>query len=145
MGQHDILHDFPIIATPDRVFEGVSTPTELDRWWTEQCSGDPAEGAEYSLGFGPGYDWRATVTRCDPGAVFELRLTRADADWLGSLVGFELEEAGGGTQVRFYHRGWPEANEHYRTSCYCWAMYLRILKRYLEHGELVPYAKRLGV
>jgi hypothetical protein len=60
-------------------------------------------------------------------------------------VGFELEEAGGETQVRFHHLGWPAANDHYRISCYCWAMYLRILKRYLEYGELVPYEKRLEV
>jgi len=28
-------------------------------------------------------------------------------------------------------------------SCYCWAMYLRIMRRYLEHGESVPYERRL--
>ncbi|MCH8956850.1 SRPBCC domain-containing protein, partial [candidate division KSB1 bacterium] len=38
-----------------------------------------------------------------------------------------------------------EANEHYRVSCYCWAMYLRLLKRYVEHGETVPYEDRLDV
>lgn len=146
MGRHDILHDFRINAPPARVFEGVSTPAGLDRWWTEHCTGHPSEGAEYVLGFGPGYDWRATVTRCDPGAGFELRMTRADADWLGSRIGFDLEEVGRGeTQVRFHHRGWPAANEHYRISSYCWAMYLRILKRYLEFGELVPYETRLDV
>ena len=32
-----------------------------------------------------------------------------------------------------------------RTSCYCWVMYLRILKRYVEHGEMVPYERRLDV
>jgi len=145
MGEHRILHDFRIKAPPARVFEGVSAPAELDRWWTEQSSGDPSQGAEYSLGFGPGYAWQATVTRCDPAAAFELRLTRADADWLGSLVGFELEAVGKETQVRFHHLGWPAPNDHYRISCYCWAMYLRILKRYLEYGELVPYEKRLEV
>jgi hypothetical protein len=34
---------------------------------------------------------------------------------------------------------------HYRTSSFCWAMYLRLLKRYVEHGEVVPYEKRLDV
>jgi hypothetical protein len=48
-----------------------------------------------------------------PGVAFELRMTHAD-------------------------RGWPEANGHYRTSCHCWALYLRILRRYLEFGETVP-------
>lgn len=79
MGEHHILHDFRIKAPPARVFEAVSTPADLDRWWTERCSGDPSEGAEYSLWFGPGNNWRATVTRCDPDSAFELQLTRADA------------------------------------------------------------------
>jgi len=28
---------------------------------------------------------------------------------------------------------------------HCWAMYLRILGRHLEHGESVPFEKRLDV
>jgi hypothetical protein len=34
---------------------------------------------------------------------------------------------------------------HYRTSCHCGALYLRILRRHLEHGESVPYERRLDV
>jgi hypothetical protein len=51
----------------------------------------------------------------------------------------------GKTAVNFYHTGWPQKNEHYKISSYCWAMYLRILKRHLEYGESVPYEKRLQV
>ena len=29
------------------------------------------------------------------------------------------------------------------TSTFCWAMYLRLLKRFVEAGEVVPYAERL--
>jgi hypothetical protein len=28
---------------------------------------------------------------------------------------------------------------------YCWAIYLRVLRRWLEHGERVPYEQRLDV
>ena len=80
----DILYDFSINASPDRVFRAVSTPEGLDRWWTRRSSG-------------------------------------------------------------FSHTGWPSANEHFRVSSYCWAMYLRVLRRYLEHGEVVPYEQRDGV
>jgi len=44
-----------------------------------------------------------------------------------------------------FHTGWPEDNKHWRISCYCWAMYLRLLRRYLEYGEIVPYERRLEV
>jgi uncharacterized protein YndB with AHSA1/START domain len=141
----DILQDFPIKVPPDRVFRAVSDPAGIDQWWTERCSGEPTVGATYDLDFGPEYLWRAEVTRSEPDAAFELRLTVADPDWEGSVVGFELTPSASGTQVRFYHRGWPEPNEHYRISSHCWAMYLRILRRHLEHGESVPYDQRLDV
>jgi uncharacterized protein YndB with AHSA1/START domain len=142
----DILQEFTVKASPDRVFDMFAKPEGLDRWWTKSSSGQPTTGAEYRLFFGPDYDWRAKVTRSVPGAAFELRMTDAHQDWCGTCVGCDLEPDGNsGTRVRFYHTGWPTQNDHWRISCYCWAMYLRLLRRYLEHGELVPYEQRLDV
>lgn len=139
----DILHDFPVRAPRERVYAAVSTPAGLDAWWTQRAAGSPERGAEYELGFGPGYEWRAVVTRCEPGSEFELEMKRADADWTGTRVGFRLEERDGTTHVRFRHTGWPAANDHYRTSSFCWAMYLRLLVKHVERGETVPYERRL--
>jgi len=100
-------------------------------------------GSEYELWFGPGYDWRAKVTRCAPGREFELELIQSEEDWIRTRVGLQLEDRGERTWVRFHHTGWRSVNEHYRISCNCWASYLRILRRYLEHGEFVPYEIRL--
>ena len=141
----DILQDFPIAVSPSRVYEAVSAPALLDQWWTLRSTGRAATGATYELDFGPGYFWKAEVIRADPAAAFELRLTSADADWIGTTVGFELEATGDGTMVRFHHRGWSAENAHYRISNHCWAAYLRILRRHLEHGESVPYDERLTV
>jgi uncharacterized protein YndB with AHSA1/START domain len=141
----DILNDFPVKAPLDRVFRAVSTPAGLDTWWTKRSSGEPGEGAEYGLWFGPEYDWRARVKRYAPDTEFELEMVRADSDWLGTRVGFRLEPRNRITWVQFHHTGWPSSNEHYRISCHCWAMYLRVLRRSLEHGESVPYENRLDV
>lgn len=141
----DIFHDFPVKAPLIRVYEAVSTPGGLDTWWTKRSAGQPVEGSEFELWFGSEYDWRARVARAVSPAEFELEMTRADADWLGTRIGFHLNEQADATQVRFYHTGWPTFNEHWRISCYCWAMYLRILRRRLEHGEEVPYERRLDV
>lgn len=141
----DILQDFPIAVPPARVFEAVTSPALLDQWWTLRSSGRPVVGSSYSFDFGPQYQWQGRVTVAVPGQAFEWRITEADADWTGTRLGFRLEPAGAGTQVAFHHTGWPEANAHYRTSCHCWAMYLRILRRHLEAGETVPYAQRLEV
>jgi uncharacterized protein YndB with AHSA1/START domain len=139
----DIVQEFFVKASPDRVFEMFATPAGLDRWWTKSSSGKPVEGAEYALFFGPEYNWRAKVTRSVPGEAFELHMTDAQEDWKDTRVGCELKPEGESTRVRFYHTGWPKDNEHWRVSCHCWAMYLRLLRRYVEYGEAVPYEKRL--
>jgi uncharacterized protein YndB with AHSA1/START domain len=139
----DIFQDFPIQVSPAHTFQAVSTPEGLDCWWTKKAAGKPALGAHYQLWFGPEYDWRAQVSRCAENHEFELEITRADADWMGTRVGFHLDRKEETTYVRFHHTGWRDVNEHYRVSCHCWALYLRILRRYLEHGEFVPYEKRL--
>lgn len=139
----DIFHYFPIKASSQQVFQAISTPAGLDAWWTKRSTGKPEEGAEYELGFGPAHDWRAVVSRCAPDREFELKMIAAQEDWEGTRVGFLLDEHDGVTQVRFHHADWPESNEHFRVSCYCWAAYLRLLRRYVEQAEIVQYEDRL--
>lgn len=139
----DLFHHFPIKAPAVEVFRAVSSPSGLDIWWTKRSSGVAELGAEYELWFGPDYDWRARVSRCTPNTEFELELIRADDDWTGTRIGFDFEERDGLTHVRFANTGWPAANEHFRVSSFCWAMYLRLLKRFVEFGEVVPYEERL--
>ena len=139
----DILQQFPVFAPMEKVFEAVSTPAGLNAWWTQTAAGEPIEGAPYELGFGAGYDWEAVVSMCRPDTEFELTMTTADPDWTGSRVGFSLAEKTNHTVVEFHHSGWPAANDHYRISAYCWAMYLRLMRRFVESGETVPYSERL--
>ena len=120
----------------------VSTPQGLDRWWTKRSGGIPAIGQEYVLWFGPDYDWRARVAQADPGTSFELEITQADDDWVGTKVRFDLQGKEGGTVVQFSHSGWADPSERFRISSYCWAMYLRLMKRSLERGEFVEYGQR---
>ncbi len=142
----EILHDFPITAPRPRIYAAVATPAGLDEWWTLRAKGEPSAGATYELFFGEGYDWRATVTQCEPDRMIEWEITRADTDWESTRVSVELSDRPEGiTWVRFAHRGWPAGNEHFRVSSCCWAMYLRVLRRFVEFGERVPYADRLSI
>lgn len=102
-------------------------------------------GAEYQLWFGAEYDWRARVSALVPGRLFELEVTVAMDDWVGTRIRAELEEVDGVTTLRFSHLGWPDASEHFRVSTFCWAMYLRVMRRHVEHGEVVAYEQRLDV
>lgn len=139
----DIHHCFRVYAPAGRVFECFTTAEGLNAWWTQACRGEPFNGTEYELCFGPGHNWRGVVTACKPCSLFELEIMTTDPDWNCTRVGFTLKSRENFTEVNFYHTGWPQANDHYRTSNYCWAMYLRLLKRHAETGEIVPYENRL--
>ncbi|HEX5626141.1 MAG TPA: SRPBCC domain-containing protein [Saprospiraceae bacterium] len=141
----DLFHKLPIKAPPENVFQAMTTPTGLDSWWTKTSEGKPSPGEIYRFSFGPEYHWKAIVTKSIPDREWEWTFIDSDADWNGSKVGFSLSRKDGLTWINFYHMDWREDNEHFRISNYCWAMYLRILKRYLEYGEEVAYEDRLEV
>ncbi len=141
----DIFHYFYINASVTDVFKTISTAEGLERWWSEKAVGNPLLGEHYKLSFGAAYNWTTVVSKLIPNKEFELTITEANEDWIHTKVGFVLSTRDNTTYVRFYHKNWKESNEHYRISCYCWAMYLRVLKRYLEFGEQVPYKDRLNV
>lgn len=110
-----------------------------------RSDGTAVIGSIYTLDFGPEYVWKAEVTRYALDVEFELLMTDANKDWIGTSVGFRLEPREDVTWVRFYHKDWPAPNEHFRISSNCWALYLRVLRRHLEYSESVPYEDRLEV
>ncbi len=140
----DIFHSFPVNAAIEHVFNAVATPDGLNQWWTLRSSGEPTTESTYELYFAENYDWRATVVKAKPPFCLELEITSATPDWQGTRVIFDLKENDDSTQVNFSHLGWPENNDHFRTSSFCWAMYLRIMKRHVEFGETVDYGIRLN-
>jgi len=140
----EIVHYFPVNSSIESVYETVSTSRGLARWWAMGAKGHSELGAILELDFGPDYQWQAQVTQMVPPLEFELTMIKADPDWMKSTIGFQLLSTPNGTDVRFFHQGWKEANDHFYISCYCWAMYLRLMKRYVEYGELVEYEERLN-
>ncbi|MCB0819728.1 MAG: SRPBCC domain-containing protein [Bacteroidetes bacterium] len=142
---HSINFLFPVNASAEKVFGAISTPSRLNNWWTASCEAEQKLGGIYDLYFEPDYYWKAEVTKWIDNREFELRMIKSDQDWNGTQVGFRLKEKNKSVELEFYHKNWNLENDHFKTTAFCWAMYLRILKRYLEFGEVVPYRLRLDV
>jgi uncharacterized protein YndB with AHSA1/START domain len=138
----EIMHEFWIRADREKVFDACATTEGLEAWWTLRTSGGPRLNEEYKFYFSEAHDWRGVARVCQPPRAIEWEMTNADEDWTHTRVGFELEPEGEGTRLLFRHSGWRDANRHFRVSSYCWATYLRLLKRYVERGEVVAYADR---
>jgi uncharacterized protein YndB with AHSA1/START domain len=141
----DIYHTFRINAPASEVFEAIGSADVVSAWWALTAAGTPGLGEIYDLNFGPGYLWQAEVTIYEPDKRFEWQMIDAQSEWMNTRVGFSLEADEKGTVASFYHTGWPDENDHFKTSSYCWAMYLRIMKRHIECDEFVPYDERLSV
>ena len=138
----DILFKYPITAPASAVFDAIVTPKGLDSWWTLSSKGEPSEGSEYQFYFAPEYDWRGVLSEVQPGKRVVWTFTDAEPDWTGTQLCFDLAEKDGRTWVEFNHRNWDGTIDHFRHSSYCWAMYLRHLKRFVEEGIVVPYSER---
>ena len=138
----NIFHNLFINASISNVFMAVSNPKEIEKWWALRCEGTPKLGEEYNLFFGEPYDWYGEVNEYIKDTSFYIKMTKSDKDWNPTTFGFDLEEKEEGTYLCFFHKGWDEANDHFKHSSFCWAMLLNGLKNYLEKGEIIPFEER---
>lgn len=141
--EHSIYHDLEVHGTIDNTFKAITQPEHLINWWPQKCNGTPEENQEYNFFFTPEYDWYGKVVKIEENKSFHIKMTKSDPDWDPTAFGFDLEEINNGTvQLKFWHTGWPECNHHFRRSSFCWAILLKGLKDYVEHGKVVPFEKR---
>ena len=138
----DILHIFPIKSNPEKIFDAFCTPKDLDNWWPLKSSGKPTEGNIYTFYFDPEHDWRAKVIHVDKNKSLTWLMTQAMDDWMGTEVGFVLENKTDHTQVTFFHKNWKEASEHFGIATFCWGQLLNGLKNYVEKGIIIPHSER---
>ncbi|MEP7268743.1 MAG: SRPBCC domain-containing protein [Saprospiraceae bacterium] len=117
-----IYHHFIIKSTPVKVYDAVSNAVHLENWWPLKCSGKPFRGEIYNFNFTDEYDWFGKVILAEPGKSFYVEMTHADIDWDYTSFGFDLIEIPEGTAVEFWHKEWPELNQHFKIASYCWAI-----------------------
>ncbi len=143
-----IEHEIHINASPEVVFDVVSNPKHLVRWFPDEAELDPRPGEQGVFTFQtPGGEHVAPVTVVDaqPYSRFSFRWSQdagEPATEMNSLlVAFELIPDGGGTTLRmsesnFDGRGLEEA---------------RVVAEYEDHSQgwaqimprLAPYAETL--
>lgn len=111
-----IERELRIDATPEVVYEVISSPEHLREWWPDDADLDPVVGGTGTITFGqPGAPDGATVPvtvlEADPPRRFVFRWAY-DGDVATEdnsfLVTFDLVPADGGTLLRFKETGFRE-------------------------------------
>lgn len=145
-----IEREIRIEASPEVVFDVVSSPEHLKEWWPDEAEFPPVPGENGRIGFGnpeDGITWqRFTVVDARPPRHFSFRWTHEEGETAqrgnSFLVVFELEPTDTGTLLRmtesgFRERGWAEAKiaAEYADHVTGWDHYL---------PRLTPYAEKVG-
>jgi uncharacterized protein YndB with AHSA1/START domain len=141
-----IERDLEIDASPEVVFEVISTPEHMREWWPDDARFEPLPGAPGELTWRDAETGETTtveiaVVEVDPPHRFSFRWCYSQPDRGGSslLVTFDLVAIGTGTRVRmtetgFREMGWEVAalEESYRDHVTGWDHYLPALGAYVE-------------
>ena len=141
-----IEREIRIEATPEVVYQVVSSPEHIREWWPDEAELDPVPGGTGRVTFvrPEGTHMQAlTVVEADPPRRFSFRWVYDEGETAGSalLVTFDLVPSGSGTLLRFSEegfreKGWEAAvlEEQYRDHVAGWDYFL---------PRLVAYADRL--
>jgi uncharacterized protein YndB with AHSA1/START domain len=123
MEYRTIEREIHVDASPEVVFEVVSSPEHIRQWWPEEAEFEPAPGATGHLVFHRDAPETAvveplTVVDVQPPHRFSFRWVYEAGQAPGPnnslLVTFELEPVGSGTRLKmtetgFRERGWEAA------------------------------------
>jgi uncharacterized protein YndB with AHSA1/START domain len=144
-----IERELRIDATPDVVYEVISSPEHLREWWPDDADLDPVPGGTGTITFGDPTAPDATVVpltvlEADPPRRFAFRWVYDESpptETNSLLVTFDLVPSGDGTLLRFKEtgfreRGWEAAvlEEAYLDHVRGWDLFL---------PRLVTYAGKL--
>jgi uncharacterized protein YndB with AHSA1/START domain len=134
-----IEREIRVEATPEVVYEVVSSPEHLREWWPDEADVTAVPGSTGTVSFGDKVV-ALTVVEATPPRRFSFRW-----DYEGAvatpenslLVTFDLEPAGSGTLLRFSETGFDAAarpDEVYQDHVSGWNHFL---------PRLAPYGERL--
>jgi uncharacterized protein YndB with AHSA1/START domain len=142
-----------IEASPEVVFEVVSSPDHVKHWWPDEAQYEPTPGSVGEIVFGDrngdGKVESFTVVDASPPRSFSFRWTNpADTDAAPGnslLVTFDLTPSGRGTLLRltetgFREMGWEVAvlEEQYADHLTGWDYYLPRLVSYVATLTMRP-------
>ena len=134
----DILHRIGVEkASPQEVYDALTTVDGLAGWWTDQTTGDPEVGGTIEFRFIPG-GFDMEVVELEPAKRVHWQVADGPPEWVGTHVTFDLSEVDGYTIVLFKHEGWEEPVEFMHHCSTKWATYLMSLKELVETGTGAP-------
>jgi hypothetical protein len=139
----DILHKVGIkSASPETVFDALTTLEGLSAWWTTTTQGESEIGGVLAFRFGAGgFDMK--VLELEPAKRVLWQVVKGPEEWLGTKISFDLKHEGDWAVVLFKHEGWKAPVEFMHHCSTKWAVFLLSLKSLLETGKGAPWPNEI--
>jgi len=132
-----IRHNVVIKATPEKIYNAVTTQEGIESWWCKQTSAKPEIGFVNTFTFGT-FRNEMKVTILNPNKKVEWQCIHSIEEWIETNISFDLEEKDGRTILRFTHSGWKAVTDMFAGCNYDWARFMASLKAYCETGTGTP-------
>jgi uncharacterized protein YndB with AHSA1/START domain len=138
----DIMHLIKINASPELVYQALTTSEGIRNWWTRDADLDSTIGGEGEFRFGSyggTHITRVRVVELIPSLRVGWKTTASfRPEWVDTTITFELRADKNGTSILFAHRGFQQADDTYALCTTGWGYYLVSLQQYLQTGEGGP-------
>lgn len=102
----DMIHQVTIAASPEKIFQALTTQESLKSWWASDTEAEPRVGSIALFGF----DKRSVVFKMTVDELVSKKRVRWSCvdgpdEWKGTKLRFDLEsDEEGGTIVRFIRK-----------------------------------------
>jgi uncharacterized protein YndB with AHSA1/START domain len=152
----NIQHQLLIEATPEKIYQAITTEQDLSAWWTSPTE---ANGI-LRFAFGDGYFKEMKITTMEPFSLVKWTCTKGADEWVGTNISFELisgdkasllhahpemqgqleqQKSDTGTLLIFHHDDWKGYTPMFAECNYTWGRFLVSLKLFCETGKGRPW------
>jgi uncharacterized protein YndB with AHSA1/START domain len=105
----DVTQAVEVDAPRDRVWQLLTDPAELPRWWPDAAELEPRVGGRVVLNFGPG-DVSGEITTWEPPRALAFTWIGSDRPTVELHVAFTVDDLGDGrSRVSVVHSGFETA------------------------------------
>ncbi len=133
----EIRHNVVIKASPEKIFDAITTQQGLENWWAKQTTARPEVGFVNVFTFGT-FRNEMEVTVLIPNKRTEWKCLKSIEDWVDTSISFDLQEKDGRTVLRFAHSGWRTDSDVFAGCNHDWGRFLISLKSLCETGTGAP-------
>lgn len=135
----DLYHEMIVNASPERVYDAITTQDGLRGWWTADSTAEPKVGTVAQFGFTK----RKLVFRMRIDELVKPKRVVWSClgdweEWVGTRLTWEITPEEGGTKLRFIHAGWRSTDGVLASCNSTWGELMTRLKGHVEGKPPYP-------